>query len=282
MISVFVDGLDHPECVALGPDGYLYAGGEAGQLYRIDCQKQSFEQFATSGGWILGIALDREGNVYACDPKRSELLRISQAGDVIRISDGTLERPMKIPNYPVFDAYGNLFVSDSGSWPDGGGCVYRIDSKGKTTLWSKAAPQFTNGLAISPDARWLYVVESTLPGITRIEILDSGAPGEVELVILLPGTVPDGIAFDVAGNLYIGCYRPDRVYLLNVTGDLHIFADDYQGTLVAAPTNVAFGGPTLQTLYIASLARWHIGAAEVAIQGQPLNYPAPISVGVEQ
>ncbi|HYZ12971.1 MAG TPA: hypothetical protein VFA08_05115 [Actinomycetota bacterium] len=35
MLEAFVTiatDLDHPECVALGPDGALYAGGEAGQI----------------------------------------------------------------------------------------------------------------------------------------------------------------------------------------------------------------------------------------------------------
>ena len=31
----FADGLDHPEGVTAGPDGTLYAGGEAGQIYRV-------------------------------------------------------------------------------------------------------------------------------------------------------------------------------------------------------------------------------------------------------
>ena len=31
----FVTGLDHPEGVAVARDGTLYAGGEAGQVYRI-------------------------------------------------------------------------------------------------------------------------------------------------------------------------------------------------------------------------------------------------------
>jgi gluconolactonase len=34
-VETLVEGLDHPEGVAYGPDGYLYAGGEAGQVYRI-------------------------------------------------------------------------------------------------------------------------------------------------------------------------------------------------------------------------------------------------------
>ena len=31
----FADGLDHPEGVTVGPDGTVYAGGEAGQIYRV-------------------------------------------------------------------------------------------------------------------------------------------------------------------------------------------------------------------------------------------------------
>ena len=38
-VSVLVDGLDHPEGIAWGLDGYAYAGGEAGQLYRIDIEE---------------------------------------------------------------------------------------------------------------------------------------------------------------------------------------------------------------------------------------------------
>ena len=35
-VSVLVEGLDHPEGIAWGLDGHAYAGGEAGQVYRID------------------------------------------------------------------------------------------------------------------------------------------------------------------------------------------------------------------------------------------------------
>ena len=44
-VGGFGEGLDHPECVAWGCDGYAYAGGEAGQIYRIDIENGVFEQF---------------------------------------------------------------------------------------------------------------------------------------------------------------------------------------------------------------------------------------------
>ena len=37
--SIFCDGLDHPECVAVHPDGTVWAGGEAGQIYRISASE---------------------------------------------------------------------------------------------------------------------------------------------------------------------------------------------------------------------------------------------------
>ena len=42
-ISVFLDGLDHPEGVAWGPDGFIYAGGEIGQIYRINIETKDVQ-----------------------------------------------------------------------------------------------------------------------------------------------------------------------------------------------------------------------------------------------
>lgn len=273
MIETLVEGLDHPECVAWGPDGFLYAGGEAGQIYKIDIGRRSFAEIANTGGSVLGIALDNQCNVYACDHKRRAVLVISPSGQVRPFSAGSLDRPMTFPNFPVFHSSGALFVSDSGKWPEGGGCIYRIAPDGEATVWSTGSPQFTNGLAISPAGDAIYAVESTMPGITRIPIECDGSAGTAEPVVSLPGTVPDGLAFDIEGRLYIGCYRPDRIYTLEPDGRLLIFADDYQGTVLAAPTNLAFGGPNHGTLYIASLGRWHVGQTAVQVPGARLNYP---------
>ena len=36
--QIFADGLDHPEGLAFDADGALWAGGELGQIYRIDAR----------------------------------------------------------------------------------------------------------------------------------------------------------------------------------------------------------------------------------------------------
>ena len=90
--------LDHAEGVAAGPDGFLYAGGEAGQIYRIDADG-SVREIASTGGFIYGVTLDAAGNVYACDYGNASVIRISSEGLVTTYSTGTTGSPMRVPNF---------------------------------------------------------------------------------------------------------------------------------------------------------------------------------------
>ena len=112
------------------------------------------------------------------------------------------------------------------------------------------------------------------PRVARVRIGAEGQAGDVETVVELPETVPDGLAFDTDGNLYISCYRPDRIYRLTPSGHLDILADDFEGTLIAAPTNIAFCGRKLDILLSTNLGRWHITRYEAGATGMPLHYPA--------
>lgn len=274
MIDIVAEGLDHPEGVAWGPDGFLYAGGESGQIYRIDVETRSSTQLCSTGGFSLGLALDAESAVYVCDLTSSSVLRVAQDGVVTTYSAGSPARPMVTPNYPVFDRHGNLYVSDSGQWTQGGGgCVYVVRPGGATSVWSTNASRFANGMALSPKGDYLYVVESLLPGVIRLPILADGSAGVHEVVLELPETVPDGLAFTAGGTLLIACYRPDRIYALDLAGGLSILADDPLGTNIAAPTNVAFGRADLRSLFIASLGRWHVAELRLDSPGLPLQYP---------
>ncbi|GAA4050786.1 SMP-30/gluconolactonase/LRE family protein [Nonomuraea soli] len=111
---------------------------------------------------------------------------------------------------------------------------------------------FPNGLA--SDGRALYVAESFLPGISRIEILPDGSAGARELVVELPGVVPDGLAFGPGGLLHIACYEPSQVLRLR-DGRAEVVAHDPTAHLLCHPTNIAFSG---STAYVANLGRWHI------------------------
>jgi len=269
IIGDFGSGLDHPECIACGCDGYAYAGGEAGQIYRLDLARGEFEEFANVGGFVGGICQDAQHRLYVCN------------GDVKRVDpDGTVEVycnhagdvPLNVANYPVFDAAGNLYVSDSGGWLKNDGWICKIAPGGTGEVWSRSLPEFPNGTAIDAAGEYLYVAMSTDPGVARIKIEADGSAGSAETVVALPKTVPDGLAFDTEGTLYCSCYRPDRIYQY-ANGQLEILADDYAGTAIAAPTNIAFCGPQRDLFLSANLGRWHISQYELGKTGMPLNYP---------
>ena len=271
-VTSFVNGLDHPEGVAWGPDEHVYAGGEAGQIYRITLSGEVTE-IGTTGGFVLGICLDAQANVYACDLNHRAVMRITPAGEVSTYSSGAPGRKMVVPNYPVFDRKGNLYVSDSGGWKEDNGRLFRVAPGGHTEVLGSEVSRFPNGLALSPDGAYPYVVVSNTSSVVRLALRADGSTGPPDTVVELPRTVPDGLAFDRDGNLYIACYTPDVIYRLDPDHDLQVVVEDWESTLIATPTNIAFAGADLSTLVVASLSRWHLAKARLPVPGQPLHYP---------
>ena len=265
---------DHPEAVAWGPDGRAYAGGEAGQLYRFGLDGKKIEEIARiEGGFLLGLAHDADANTYACDDRSGCVHRITPGGEVSTYANGNAGQKMRVPNYPVFDDHGNLYVSDSGAWDARDGFIWKVAPGGKPEIWDRQANGFTNGMCLSADGRWLYVVESCPPVISRVEIEADGSAGRREVVVELPRRVPDGVAFDAAGDLYISLYNPNIVYRLTTSGELITLYDDWAQLMLIAPTNIAFGGRDMKTLIIASLCGWSVHTAPVPTPGLPVRYP---------
>lgn len=269
-VAVLATDLDHPECVNFGPDGRAYAGGEAGQLFRIGLEGAT-EIVATTGGGIGGLCLDGQGNVYECNYGHPHVHRITPGGEVSVYSQGSPDRPAVLPNYPAFDSRGNLYYSDSGDFYKPNGCLYVVRPDGSTAHLFGDHLHFPNGLAIDADEAWLYVIQSTVSNILRFPLRD-GTLGEPEIFITLPGTVPDGLAFAASGNLYVACYVPDVV--LRVTPDRHAetVVEDHMAERLNRPTNVAFA-PGTTRLLIANLGGFSVNVLDVGEAGLPLQYP---------
>jgi gluconolactonase len=273
-VSVLVDGLDHVEGVAWGLDGYCYAGGEAGQIYRVDIEQGTATQIADTGGFILGLALDANHNIYACDTGNRAVMKITPDCSVSEYATGATDEPFHTPNYPAFDADGNLYVCDSGDWKSDNGKIFKVKPGGDTQVWTQALCEFPNGLCVGPNGSSLFVAMSlNPPRVAEIQIAPDGSAGDIRTVVELPGAVPDGVAFDTDGNLYIACYRPDRIYRFSSAGKLEALADDFEGTIIAAPTNIAFCGTDRDILLSANLGRWHITRYETGANGIALHYP---------
>jgi gluconolactonase len=264
LIEVLVDGLDHPEGVCWDPTaGVLWAGGEAGQVYRVDLEGRHAEEVARAPGFVLGLAVDGRGRVVLC---------CSEDGSVCVLDEGVVRRlrnGFAFPNYAAFAPDGTLYLSDSGTWGNDDGRLFRISPEGEVELFSDALPHFPNGLAVTADGGHLWIVESRLPTVNRFDL----KTGKLEEMTRLPGTVPDGLALTADGGVLVACYRPDRIVHLDPAGDVEIVAEDPQGTLLAAPTNVAFAGPELDRLVSANLGRWHLSIVDSPLRGAPLHYP---------
>jgi sugar lactone lactonase YvrE len=264
--SIFIDRtvgeprLSHPECLAFDAEGAAWCGGDRGELYRVAPDGGSLEVVASTGGFTLGVALDGAGSLYSCDLAHSAVFRLDLAtGALERFAEG-----MQAPNFAVVDARrGCLWVSDSRD-PAGPG-IWRVDlESGATELWHDGPLHFANGMALEPGGDALYVVETWAQRVVRIPLTGGPAEPVVEGV----EHVPDGIAVDVDGRLYIACYEPSRVYRYDPARDeLEVLLDDPTAHVLCHPTNCAFRGTEL---FMANLGRWHLTRVDVGVAGAPL------------
>jgi gluconolactonase len=275
-LSVYVDGLHHPEGVTWGPDCKVWAGGERGEIYRIDDAAKGAVEVGSSGGFTLGVALDSAGDIFACDPIARCVQVFDPDGTCQPYSDGSPDVPIVAPNHLAFASSGDLFVSDSGRWKQNDGRIYRIRPGGQGEIWSDALRTVPNGLCLGPGEAHLYVAMTLNPGrIARVEIRSDGSAGRVEDYALLEGTLPDGLAFAQNGDLYVVTYRPDSVFVIRAeTREVELYAADPEGALLASPTNLAFGQISgTPMLFSANIGRWHLTSMPVEVAGLPLNYP---------
>ena len=211
-LEFIADGIDHAEGICLTPDGLLYVSGEAGQIYRV-ADDGTATEVATTGGWTLGLAADAEGRIYACDAKQHCVWRLDPA-DWNPRSLRPLDRRASRWRTPTGARSGPAGRTTS---------RFRGTGRRATARSSRSAREvprrsgransvdFPNGLAVSPDGRELWVLESTPGRLVRFAIRPDGTAGEREVIVELPGTVPDGIAFATDGSVVIACYRPDVV-----------------------------------------------------------------------
>jgi len=266
--EVFADGLDHPEGLAFDADGNLWAGGELGQIYKIT-QKGKVRSVATLGGFNLGLTFSARQELFVCNFKLGALIQLDRSGKTIRFWERAGRYRLRTPNFSVFDRAGNLYFSDSGDFKKHDGFLFVLRPNGKIEqLLDRLS--FPNGLSLSADDRILYVVQSTKNNVLAVPILETGAIGRPRVYATGLNNVPDGTTLDADGNLYVTCYASHNVYRVTPDGQVSLFAVDPEGTMLASPTNAAFGGENHDEMYFANLSRWHICRARVGIRGQLL------------
>ena len=265
--EIFATGIDHPECVAFDSDGNLWAGGEAGQIYRISTEGKS-ELVANMGGFCAGLAFSAKDELFVCNPALG-IVRFQQDGKFSSFATHAGEHKIICPNYGLFDSKGNYYVTDSGNWKKKNGFLIRFtpDGQGKVL----AGPLgYTNGLALSLDEKFLFMVESCTDSVLRFEIKSNGSLGAPEVYAKDCGRFPDGLTLDADGNLLVCCYASDEIWRIDSSRKKSLFAWDRWAIKLGSPTNMAFGGKNGDELYIANLARTTITRAKVGRKGRLL------------
>jgi sugar lactone lactonase YvrE len=256
-----------PESITADDVGNLYltVGGTL-QKYTTDHQLITLATIPIPPGAVtLGVKVGPDGFVYVVSagftpsPAAAFVWRVSAAGQVSLFA--TLP-PEGIPNDLVFDARGNLYVTDSGL-----GQIWKIDPSGNPQVWfadplllgNPASPVGVvhalgaNGIAFDRFHRHLYVSNTDFGRIVRIGIQRGQAKG-IEVVAtsdLLRGA--DGIAFDVLGTLYVAVNAADQIVTVARDGAVSVLVG---GAPFDAPSSLVFGTrcSDRHTLYVTNFA----------------------------
>jgi len=265
--EVFATGIDHPECVAFDRAGQVWAGGEAGQIYRVSPDRQ-VQLITTMGGFCAGLAFSPADELFVCNPQHG-IVWVTPDGQFHVFASHAAEHKLVCPNFGLFDSAGNYYVTDSGNFRKRNGCLIRFTPDGAGQVL--AGPLgYANGLALSADEKWLFMVESDTDSVLRFGIRADGSIGPAEIYASECGRFPDGLALDAEGNLLVCCYASDEIWRISPQREKTLFAWDRWAILLGSPTNMAFGGEGFDELYIANLARTTITRANVGRKGQPL------------
>jgi len=262
---------------AASADGVVYFSDiRADRIYSL-WPDQSLSVFREPSGRANGNTFDLEGRLVTCEGAEHgpnggrRLVRTDLVTGAVTELASTFEgRRLNSPNDVTCDELGRLFFTDP-RYGDRSDLeltvegVYRLDPDGSLhRILDQAAVERPNGLAITPDASELYVVDSNpAPGGNRkiwsFQLDGDGNPVRQSIVYdFSPGRGGDGMELDSEGTLYVCAgineprsagetkQNPPGVYLISPSGVLVDVIKIPQDVI----TNCCFGGPDLRTLYV--------------------------------
>jgi sugar lactone lactonase YvrE len=154
-------------------------------------------------------------------------------------------------------------VEKGNQTPDAG--LYCID--GNLTYMKKHEEIIlANGLAWSPDNRTLYLADTRHPVVWAFDFdIDSGDISNQRIFIEfgINDGVPDGATVDTDGCYWLAQPRSSQICRYTPEGRIDTIIE----LPVSKPTMCAFGGPSLNTLYITTNS---LGFSKKELENQPL------------
>lgn len=211
-----------------------------------------------------GHTLDRQGRVISCEHRGRCVSRIEHDGSRAVLASHFQGRRLNSPNDVVVKSDHSIWFTDptygidSNYEGDAGACeigasqVYRIDPQSGQVSVVIDHMEKPNGLAFSPDEKFLYVVDTGVShrpdgprDVRRYALSADGCTVQGTGQLLASASVGlfDGLRVDVEGNLWLGA--GDGVHCLDPEG--HLIGKIRVPEVVA---NVCFGGPKRNRLFI--------------------------------
>ena len=277
----------HPEL------GLLMSGD--GHIMRRDREGRMSIYLKDAGS--NGLVVDRQGRLIICEPGRRRVTRLEPDGKLTVLADRYEGKRFNSPNDLAIDSKDRIYFSDPRygdrsdmETVDGQGrtveSVYRIDPDGRVQRLFTHEVDRPNGLAVTPDDKFLFVADNnnnTIGGARKLWRFDLRADGTADLqtrkLIHDWNTTrgPDGMKLDARGRLFVaaGINKPNPPYETAEKPTAGIYVFSPEGKLLEMipiprdeTTNCAFGGDDLKTLFVtAGGSLWSI---RVATPGQPV------------
>ena len=185
------------------------------------------------------------------------------------------------------------------------GAIWRVDRNGNAMKWFESellggnggggleTPVGANGIAYRKGV--LTVANAEGFSLWTVQIEGDGSAGNIDLLAgfgvtadwpFLAGpfgelpAIPDGIALDVHGGIYVASVAQNAVFRVNTDGSVDVLFHDPAGAVLNTPSSVAFGTGNgfKQTVYVVNLAfvptppfaPASLVAIDVGVPGMPL------------
>ena len=201
------------------------------------------------------ITIDKEGRIVFCTHGDHAVVRLEKDGKRTVLASAYDGKRLNSPNDLVIAPDGSIYFTDPPAGlrkgdddpkkelPFNG--VYRI-ADGKVQLLAKdfARP---NGIAFSPDHKYLYINDTAKKVIRRYVLQPDGGILGGETITDMTGDVrpgaPDGMKVDQQGNIY--CTGPGGFWIMSPEGKHLATVQPPE-----LPANMAWGDPDGKTLYL--------------------------------
>ena len=261
VIRTIGSGILRPEGVMALDDGTILASDAQGRCAMIKPNGET-GFFGSVGGTPNGICIDREGNCIIANIGNGQVQSLSPDGNHTVLMTQAGGKSIARPNFPFVDSRDRLWVSNSTDRETGeallnpapDGCIVMLEN-GSARIVAKDV-YFANGIAIDQEEEYLYVAETTKKNVLRFRIAEDGFLHDRAVYgppVLDPWGLPDGIAFDEAGNLWITFPRSNAIAYITPQEELRIFLEDQEGRFLRRPSNICFGWQDRRTAFIGSL-----------------------------